>query len=156
MIMDIIGEVIEKSWYKFNPKLTQACLALIKSMNETPPPDRKCWRFQQMLFLINKAMPMNLPHYWYKEGVVVDPEMLMLVTGGIIRFKWEDDCLGCQIEKECPCKGNPNNNNYVSIEEKLKSLRDYRDRIYPILNEEASVMYCIICGKEIYSVGVKG
>lgn len=69
-----------------------------------------------MLFLMNKAMPMNLPYYWFLEGIVVDPESLTTVTGGIIRFKWDNECVGCQIETECPCDGNPNNDivNYNS------------------------------------------
>ncbi len=106
--MELIDEVIEQSFYKFNPRLTAACLVLIRLINIKPPPDRKCWRFMHMLFLANKCMPMNLPYYWYKEGIVVDPDTLMKVTGGIIRFRWDDECKGCQIENECPCEGNPN------------------------------------------------
>ena len=127
--MDIIGEVIEKSWYKFNPRLTHACLQLIQSMNKNPPPDNKCWRFMHMLFLANKCMPMNLPYYWYREGVVVDPETVMLTTRGIIKFKWDDECEGCQIEKECPCQGNPNNDAYASIEERLKKFPEMEAKI---------------------------
>ncbi len=81
--MDLIDDVIERSRLKFNPKLTAVCLTLIKTMNESPPPDKKCWRFMQVLFLIYKAMPMNLPFYWYKEGIVVDPESLTQQTGGL-------------------------------------------------------------------------
>ena len=121
-MMDLIYETIEKSWYKFNPRLTEACQILLILMKTKPPLDRKCWRFQHMLFLANKCMPMSLPYYWYKEGIVVDPETLMLTTRGIIRFQWDEECKGCQIEEECPCKGNPNNDAYASIEERLKLL----------------------------------
>lgn len=102
---DLIAETIEKSWHKFNPKLTAVCLHLIKLMNKEPPPDKKCWRFMQTLFMIQKAHPMNLPYYWYKEGVVVDPASLTQQTGGLIKFKWDEECSGCQIEHECPCQG---------------------------------------------------
>jgi hypothetical protein len=105
--MDYISDTIEASRYKFNPKLTQVCIELIKQLNENPPPDKKCWRFMQILFMINKATPMNLPYYWFLDGIVVDPEALTMVTGGIIQFKWDDECPGCQIEDSCSCSGNP-------------------------------------------------
>lgn len=125
---DFITDTIEKSWYKFNPKLTLACIQVIKELKDVTIPEtyrglNKCWIFMQLLHKVNQKTKMGLSYYWFKEGVVVDPETLMLVTHGRIMFQWEPDCPGCQIEKECPCKGNLNNNGYAAIEEKLKSLR---------------------------------
>ncbi|MDO8727921.1 MAG: hypothetical protein Q7J35_17865 [Candidatus Methanoperedens sp.] len=56
---------------------------------------------------IQKAHPMNLLYYWYKEGVLIDPETFSKVTGGLAWFKWYNECPGCQIEKECPCEWMP-------------------------------------------------
>lgn len=104
---DYISDVIEMSRLRFNPRLARVCLELIRLYEKDPPPDRKCWRFMQTLFMINQTSPMDLPFYWFKEGVVVDPESLTQQTGGLIRFRWDSECPGCQIEKECSCKGNP-------------------------------------------------
>lgn len=125
--MELIDEIIENSWYKFNPKLTAACIQLIKTLKETVVPENqrgfnKCWLFMQLLYDLQQKTKMGLSYYWYKDGVVVDPETLMLVTHGWIKFKWEPDCTGCQIETECPCMGNPNNSEYAIIETKLKSI----------------------------------
>ena len=95
-----------------NPRLTRACLKLIEQLSHAKqlPNGKRCWRFQQLLYLIDREYPLGLSYYWYKDGVVVDPETLTKVTGGIIQFIWEDDdCPGCQIERECPCSGNPHN-----------------------------------------------
>ncbi len=127
--MELIDEVIEKSWYKFNMKLTYACIQIIKKLRKINLPEsqrrgfNRCWLFMQLIYGTNQQTKMGLSYYWFKEGVVVDPETLMLVTHGRILFKWEPDCPGCQIETECPCKGNPNNNEYAAVEEKLKQLR---------------------------------
>lgn len=124
---NFISDVIDNSWYKFNPKLTYACIKIIKKLREINIPEsqrgfNKCWLFMQLLHGVNQKTKMDLSYYWFKDGVVVDPETLMLVTHGRIMFQWEPDCPGCQIERECPCKGNPNNNDYAAIEEKLKLL----------------------------------
>ena len=126
--MDMIDEVIEKSWYKFNPKLTYACIQVIKNLKEidiqvSREGFNKCWLFMQLLHGVHQKTKIGLSYYWFKDGVVVDPETLMLVTHGWIKFKWEPDCIGCQIEKECPCMGNPSNGEYAAVEEKIKSLR---------------------------------
>lgn len=73
-----------------------------------------------MLFTIEKAHRMNLPYYWFKEGIVVDPESLTQQTGGVIKFKWDDECSGCQIQRECPCEGNPHRKDYSSRAETLE------------------------------------
>jgi len=126
--MELIDEVIEKSWYKFNSKLAYACIQVIQKLNEISMPEtrmghNKCWLFMQLIYQINQKTKMGLSYYWFKEGVVVDPETLMLVTHGMIMFQWEPDCLGCQIETDCPCKGNPNNNDFAFIIEKLKAIK---------------------------------
>lgn len=104
---DYISDVIEMSRLRFNPRLARVCLELIRLYEKDPPPDRKCWMFMQTLFMIQQTRPMNLPFYWFKEGVVVDPESLTQQIGGLVKFKWDNECPGCQIEKECPCEGNP-------------------------------------------------
>ena len=106
---DFISDVIERSRLRFNPRLAYVCLELIRLSEKDPPPDKRCWRLMQTLFMIEKARPMNLPYYWYREGVVVDPASLTQQTGGIIMFRWDEQCPGCQIEEECPCEGNPHN-----------------------------------------------
>lgn len=138
--MDLINETIDKSRYKFDPLLTLVCLELIKKLNEFPMTKNhskmlsserglnRCWFFQQLLFELSQEMKkegkeLSVPYYWYINGIVVDPESIMLLTKGIIKFKWEEDCNGCQIEKECPCKGNPYNDNYKSVEDKLTWLQ---------------------------------
>jgi hypothetical protein len=106
---DFISDVIERSRLRFNPRLAYVCLELIRLSEKDPPPDKRCWRLMQTLFMIEKARPMNLPYYWYKEGIVVDPASLTQQTGGIVMFRWDEQCPGCQIEEECPCEGNPQN-----------------------------------------------
>lgn len=130
--MDLIAETIEKSWYKYDPFLTGVCIQLLKKLEEYQIPKgekgfNKCWLFQQLLFMISKDLEkkgkkLDISHGWFKEGVVVDPETLMIKTRGKIKFKWEDDCPGCQIEKECPCAGNPNNDDYRQVNERIKIL----------------------------------
>lgn len=130
--MDIIAETIEKSWYKFDPFLTTVCVQVLKKLEEYQIPKgekgfNKCWFFQQLLFFINKDLKkkgkkLDLSYGWFRDGVVVDPESIMLQTRGKIKFVWEDDCPNCQIENECPCIGNPHNDNYKLMLERLKSL----------------------------------
>lgn len=125
--MDLINDTIEKSRYKFDPLFTSVCLYIIKELNKCAPEHKerglnKCFMMQQWLYKVGKKSKLDIPSYWYKLGVVVDPEYIILATRGIIRFKWEDDCPGCQIEEECCCKDNPHNNNYKLVEEKLKWL----------------------------------
>ena len=113
----------------YDPFLTDVCIQLLKKLDEYKIPIgekgfNRCWLFQQILFMIKqdlkkKGKKLDISYGWFKEGVVVDPEILMLQTRGKVRFKWEDDCPGCQIEDECPCVGNPHNNNYRLVEEKL-------------------------------------
>ncbi len=106
------------------------CLQVIKELDKYKIEDRghgfnKCWLFMQLLHDIQQDTNIGLPYYWFKDGVVVDPESLMLITHGKIKFKWEPDCKGCQIEKECPCEGSPNNNDYIFIKETLMSWRSF-------------------------------
>lgn len=130
--MDIITETIEKSWYKYDPLLTDVCIQLLKKLEEYQIPKgekgfNKCWLFQQLLFMLKKDLEkkgkkLDLSYEWFRDGVVVDPESIMLQTRGIIKFMWEDDCPNCQIEKECPCMDNPWNDYYKLMLERLKSL----------------------------------
>jgi len=92
---DYISDTIERSRLRFNPRLAQACLELVRVFNEESPQERRCWRFMQALFMIQQDMPMNLPFCWYKEGVVVYPESLIQQIGGIIKFRWDKECHGC-------------------------------------------------------------
>ena len=128
--MDHIEEIIEKSRYKFDPFLTTVCVQLLKKLEEYQIPKgekgfNKCWLFQQLLFIVKKDLEkkgkkLDLSYGWFRDGVSVDPESIMLQTGGKIKFVWEDDCPNCQIEEECPCKDNPWNDYYKLVEEKLK------------------------------------
>lgn len=129
--MDLIIETIEKSWYKYDPLLTAVCIQLLKKLDEYQIPKEnikgfsRCWLFQQLLFMTRKELEkkgkrLDVPYYWYRDGVVVDPGLIMLQTRGKIKFRWEDDCPGCQIEKECPCIANPHNNNYKLLIEQLR------------------------------------
>lgn len=104
---DYISDVIEISRLRLNPQLARVCLELISLFEENPPQDKRCWRFMQALYMIQQVKPMNLPYYWYKEGIFVDPESLTQQTGGLIRVRWDGECPGCQIETECSCEGNP-------------------------------------------------
>ena len=127
--MELIDEVIELSLSKFNPRLTEVCISVIDNLNKKQIKHYKselgsfgkCFLFMQILHSIEQKHPINLSYYWFKDGVVVDPEILMFVTRGIIRFKWDNECEGCQIEKECPCMGNPNNERYAYIIERINS-----------------------------------
>ncbi len=114
---------------ELNPVLTQTCIELITRLNSVKLPHYKsvmgsfgkCFLFMQILHTIQRDMDIGLSYYWFKDGVVVDPELLMLATGGTIRFQWDNECKGCQIEKECPCKGNPHNNEYFEINKKIRA-----------------------------------
>jgi hypothetical protein len=127
--MDIIAETIEKSWYKFDPFLTTVCFQVLKKLEEYQIPKgekgfNKCWLFQQLLYMISKdfekkGKKLYLSYGWFRDGVVVDPESIMLQTRGKIKFVWEDDCPNCQIEEECPCKDNPWNDYYKLVEDKI-------------------------------------
>lgn len=128
--MDLISETIEKSWYKYDTFLTKVCIQLLKMLEEYQIPKgekgfNRCWLFQQLLYIISldlkkKGKKLNISYGWFRDGVVVDPETIMIRTRGKIRFKWEDDCPGCQIEKECPCIGNPHNSDYKLVSERIK------------------------------------
>ena len=128
--MDMITETIERSWYKYDPLLTNVCIQLLKKLEEYQIPKgekgfNKCWLFQQLLFFIGKDLEkkgkkLDLSYGWFRDGVVVDPGSIMLQTRGKIKFVWEDDCPNCQIEKECPCMDNPWNDYYKLVEDKLK------------------------------------
>ena len=116
--------------------LTDVCVQLLKKLEEYQIPKgekgfNKCWLFQQILFMIKKDLEkkgkrLDISYGWFRDGVVVDPGLIMLQTRGKVMFKWEDDCPGCQIEDECSCIGNPHNNNYEQIEEKLNMLWRYK------------------------------
>lgn len=132
--MDPIEEIIEKSRYKFDPFLTTVCIQLLKKLEEYQIPKgekgfNKCWLFQQLLFFISKdfekkGKKLDISYGWFRDGVVVDPESIMLQTRGIIKFVWEDDCPNCQIENECPCIGNPHNDNHKLVIDKITLTED--------------------------------
>lgn len=127
--MDMTVETIEKSRYKYDPLLTYVCIQILKKLEEYQIPKgekgfNKCWLFQQLLFFISKDLEkkgkkLDISYGWFRDGVVVDPESIMLQTRGEIEFIWEDDCPNCQIENECPCIGNPHNDNHKLVIDKI-------------------------------------
>ena len=66
-----------------------------------------CQMFRQFLFLLQRALidehgiDLRLPHYWYADGVMIEPELIVRVTNGIIGWQCDESVKGCLMEGEC-------------------------------------------------------
>jgi len=78
---------------------------------ETSPEMKRCQEFRQILFLTyknlleNKKIDLSLPHYWYADGVMIEPELIVRTTNGIIGWVCDDSVEKCLMtEGECRFK----------------------------------------------------
>lgn len=87
-----------------NPLLARVCIDIAQMLDNNPPPHlRRCDVLFTTLYLLNRGHPeLKVPSYWFRDGVVADPATLTEQTGGIIQFRRDEQCAGCQIEHECP------------------------------------------------------
>ncbi len=66
-----------------------------------------CQGFRQFLFLLQEnlidehGIDLRLPYYWYADGVMIEPELIVRVTNGIIGWRCDESVKGCLMEGEC-------------------------------------------------------
>lgn len=65
-----------------------------------------CRAFRFQLFyaykrLLDKGIDIHLPHYWYKDGVTIEPETIVRVTNGIIGWRCDESREECGITDTC-------------------------------------------------------
>jgi hypothetical protein len=81
--------------------------AIIALSAETQPEMKRCQEFRQILFLTYKNLleeskiDLELPHYWYADGVMIEPELIVRVTNGVIGWVCDDSVEKCLMEEEC-------------------------------------------------------
>ncbi|MCK9458677.1 MAG: hypothetical protein M0R80_03490 [Proteobacteria bacterium] len=81
--------------------------AIIVLSAETAPEMKRCQEFRQILFLTYKSLleenkiDLKLPHYWYADGVMINPEWIVRITNGIIGWICDDSVEECLMEGEC-------------------------------------------------------
>ena len=74
---------------------------------ESTPEMKRCQEFRQLLFLAYKKLleenkiNLHLPHYWYADGVMIEPEWIVRITNGIIGWSCDDSVKECLMEGEC-------------------------------------------------------
>lgn len=67
----------------------------------------KCFLFRQALFISYQdlktqwGIDIELPHYWYMDGVMIEPELMVRATNGIIGWVCDESIEGCGRADEC-------------------------------------------------------
>ena len=68
-----------------------------------------CQFFRNGLFLMSKALEKNgidlhLPHYWYEDGVMIEPEWIVRITNGIVQWTCDSSREQCGLYKNGKCR----------------------------------------------------
>lgn len=80
---------------------------IISLVNELPPELTKCMEFRQVLFMSCKkildedGVDLGLPYYWYRDGMMIEPEVIVRATNGIIGHRCDESRKGCGMKGEC-------------------------------------------------------
>jgi hypothetical protein len=63
--------------------------------------DCRTFRFQLFLIYKNLGIDLKLPHYWYIDGVTIEPETIVRVTNGVIGWRCDSSREECGITDIC-------------------------------------------------------
>lgn len=62
-----------------------------------------CCEFRQLLFILvketNEMYP--LPYYWFMDGVMVEPEWIVRLTNGLVKWTCDDSKVTCGLHGMC-------------------------------------------------------
>jgi len=67
----------------------------------------RCQDYRQLMFILYKdlqekrGIDLKLPHYWYMDGVMIEPETIVRITNGIIGWVCDDSNEECGLQEEC-------------------------------------------------------
>lgn len=70
------------------------------------PKMSNCFEFRHLLYLLYKQLlekdtDVELPHYWYADGVMINPEWIVRITNGIIGWVCDDNREHCLMKGMC-------------------------------------------------------
>lgn len=66
-----------------------------------------CFLVRQLIFSIyddllrRDSIDIKLPHYWFMDGVMIEPEWIVRITNGIVGWECDDSCRKCGRTEEC-------------------------------------------------------
>jgi hypothetical protein len=101
------SEEINSLFKEIPDKYKQLAYTIIILSAESTPEMKRCQEFRHLLFLAYKKLleehkiDLDLPHYWYADGVMIEPEWIVRITNGIIGWVCDDSVEKCLMEGEC-------------------------------------------------------
>ena len=85
----------------------QLAYAIITLSIESTPEMKRCQEFRRLLFLAYKnlleenGIDLKLPHCWYADGVMINPEWIVRITNGITGWVCDDSVKHCLMAGMC-------------------------------------------------------
>jgi len=66
-----------------------------------------CCEFRQLLFILVKKTKEEypLPYYWYTDGVMIEPEWIVRLTNGLIKWTCDSSKRECGLWGQCRFSG---------------------------------------------------
>lgn len=109
---DIAGEKVESKdeylerfdeiheEFKFTAKIL---LNIQRVLHDEGFCDVNCRTFRHLIYYIFDEMidDLPLPHYWYVDGIMIEPEIIVKITNGLIGFEGDESCGSCGRGYEC-------------------------------------------------------
>ena len=71
------------------------------------PEYSSCFGFRHVLFYASEkvkdysGIDLKLPHYWYADGVMIPPELIVRITNGIVGWRCDESYKRCLMEGGC-------------------------------------------------------
>jgi len=68
---------------------------------------KACLRFRCLIFKLYKEIleeekiDLCLPYYWYCDGVMIEPEWIVKITNGLVKWSCDDSVLDCGMRNHC-------------------------------------------------------
>lgn len=83
-----------------------ACIIIEAAGKCTVPPLNTCVGFRSFLYMLYKDLQkdgsdLELPYYWFADGVMIEPELIVRATNGIVGFVCDDSIEHCGRAGEC-------------------------------------------------------
>jgi len=77
-----------------------------RNKQHNAPGTHDCQRFRVMLYGVYKEVKekldidLHLPHYWFTDGVMVEPEWIVRITNGLVKWTCDESVETCGL-KDC-------------------------------------------------------
>jgi len=68
---------------------------------------KACLRFRSLMFKLYKEIleeekiDLCLPYYWFCDGIMIEPEWIVKITNGLLKFKCDDSVTECGMGGRC-------------------------------------------------------